>query len=187
MYLYLFLTLVYFVNLYLKERAAVYTYIGGFIFLSLYHVKRMYENYGGYDMDLTLILMQQLIRVTYFSWSVHDYHAKKPEDLPPSSVNRVIREEPTLLAFLSYNFNFLGMLCPSPDYFDYMEFVHERGNYEVVPMKPAQHLKVVRNAVFCIVFHVLCTRFFYSPADTITEKVMNMVRNSSHREPWPGS
>lgn len=160
--------------MYYKEKAAVYVYIGGFCVLSGYHIKRMVENYGGYDMDLTLVLMQQLIRVTYFAWAVHD--KRVPADkLPESSRGRIIKEDPSLLDFLAYNFNFLGMLCPSPDFFDYTEFINQTGNYENIPVKPQSHIKVTLKALFCIVFHVLCSQFLYSPAEMITDKMMATV------------
>ena len=180
--LYGFLTCVYLLTAYFRAKAAVYVYVGGFCVLSGYHIKRMLENYGGYEMDLTLVLMQQLIRVTYFAWAVHDRHLPA-EQLPESSRGRVISKDPSLLEFLAYNFNFLGMLCPSPDYFDYSQFIEQTGNYAVVPLKPKSHLKAALKAVFCVVFYVLCSQLLPSPDDMISDEMMAKVLRAHQNFP----
>lgn len=162
---------IYFVTIHFKAKAAVPVFFAGFAFLSGYHIKRMYENYGGYDMDLTLILMQQLIRVTYFAWSIRDMHSE-PSKLPESSVGRVLKRTPTLIEFLGYNFNFLGMLCPSYDIFDYIEFIEEEGNYAVIPVKKEDHLRVVYYILGAIVYFLACSMFTYMPADVVTDAVI---------------
>lgn len=131
-------------------------------------------DYGGYDMDLTLVVMQQLIRVTYFAWAVNDSVIDR-EKLPAEARERVIQKNPSLLDFLSYNFNFLGMLCPSVDFFDYMEFIKQKRNYSEIPIKINDHLIVARNCLGAIVFYVLCTSFLYTPDDCLTDKVRNQV------------
>ena len=78
-------------------------------------------------MDLTLVLMQQLIRVTYFAWAVNDT-VVPAHKFTPEAKERVLKETPTVLEFLSYSFNFLGMLCPSTDFFDYIEYIRQRGD-----------------------------------------------------------
>lgn len=129
-------------------------------------------------MDLTLVVMQQLIRVTYFAWAVND--SVVPSDkLSVEAKERIIKEKPTLLEFLSYNFNFLGLLCPSADFFDYIEWIRQRGNYARIPIKMGDHLIVARNCLGAIVFYVLCTSFLYSPEDCLTEKTRNMVKLSN--------
>lgn len=125
-------------------------------------------------MDLTLVVMQQLIRVTYFAWAVSDSVAS-PEKLSPEARERMIKETPTILEFLSYNFNFLGILCPSADFFDYMEWIRERGNFAVIPFKKNDHLIVARNCLGAIVFYVLCSTFVYTPEDCLTDKIRNLV------------
>ena len=42
--LYFFLTIVYYITMQYRSRAATYVYIGGFLFLSGYHLKRMWES-----------------------------------------------------------------------------------------------------------------------------------------------
>lgn len=42
--LYIFLSVIYYVTMLYKKRAATYVFIGGFIFLSVYHIKRMWES-----------------------------------------------------------------------------------------------------------------------------------------------
>lgn len=178
--LYGFLAAVYFVTIHFREKAAVYVYVGGFCVLSGYHIKRMVENFGGYEMDLTVVLMQQLIRVTYFAWAVHDMRLPA-EQLPESSRGRVLKELPSLLDFLAYNFNFLGMLCPSPDFFDYTEFIAETGNYAHVPLKLQSHLLVALKALVCVVFHVLCSQLLYSPSDMISDQLMAKVPSADRQ------
>lgn len=175
------MTAVYYVTMALKQKAALYIYVAGFVFLSVYHIQRMIESkafvtpdYASYDMDLTLILMQQLIRVTYFAWAVHDTLVPDSE-LPEGAKGRVIKDKVTLLDFLSYNFNFLGLVCPSPDFCDYMDFIHERGNYAVVPVKKYDHLIIARNFVCAAAFYLLCNMFLYKPTDVVTPKVTDKV------------
>lgn len=156
-----------------RKKAAQLIFFGGFGVLSFYHLKRMWENYGGYDMDLTFLLMQQLIRVTYFGWAIHDMDLS-PEKLPVSSQGRTLKTEPDILTYLSYIFNFLGLCCPSMDYFDYTEFINQRENFESIPIKKEEHLKIVRNAVFSIGFYLVCSILLYTPQDCllpiVTEK-----------------
>lgn len=123
-------------------------------------------------MDLTLVLMQQLIRVTYFAWSLQDM-TTPVEKLPPSAVGRVLKETPSLLDFLCYNMNFLGMMCPSPEFSDYMDFIHRRGNYQVTPLKMEDHLILIRNIVIAIVVHVLGMLFLISPHGCLTSAFAN--------------
>lgn len=125
-------------------------------------------------MDLTLVLMQQLIRVTYFAWAVNDSVA--PQDKMTQEVkDRLLKETPTILEFLSYNFNFLGMLCPSVDFFDYMEWIRQRGNYIKTPLKKDEHIRVAINMGVAVVAYVLSSMFLYSTEDLLTDKVRNMV------------
>lgn len=81
-------------------------------------------------MDLTLMLMAQLIRVTYFAWAIYDMSCP-PEKLLASSKGRVLTEFPSLFEFLAYNFNFLGLCCPSYDFFDFKEFIEEKVSVSV--------------------------------------------------------
>jgi hypothetical protein len=125
-------------------------------------------------MDLTLILMQQLIRVTYFAWAINDSVA--PQDkLTQAAKDRLIKETPTILEFLSYNFNFLGLLCPSVDFFDYMEWIRQRGNYSKTPHVKGCHVRVTASIVIAIGFYLLSSMFFYSAADLLTDAVRSKV------------
>jgi ABC-type amino acid transport system permease subunit len=125
-------------------------------------------------MDLTLILMQQLIRVTYFAWAINDSVAPQ-EKLTQAAKDRILRETPTILEFLSYNFNFLGLLCPSVDFFDYMEWIRQRGNYIKTPMKKDDHIRVSLSIAIAIVSYILSTIFLYSAEDLLTDSVRNKV------------
>lgn len=117
-------------------------------------------------MDLTLVLMQQLIRVTYFAWTINDMLVPE-ENLPESCRGRILKDKVTLLDYLAYCFNFLGMLCPSPDFVDYMDFIHERGNYAEIPFIKSEHLRVLRNAGCAAAFYLICSMFLYKPHDVI--------------------
>lgn len=125
-------------------------------------------------MDLTLVLMQQLIRVTYFAWAVND-KAHPPSNQTEAEKARLLKEDPTLLEFLSYNFNFLGMLCPSTDFFDFLEWINQRGNYASTPMNRSEHIRVGLSCLGVIVFYVLCSTFLYSTSDLLTDNIRNSV------------
>lgn len=112
----------------LQKKAAVVVYIGGFCLLSFYNLKSMYYNYGGYSLDIELLLMQVIMKITYTAWSVYDFYefgvnkAQHYEFNPKHRPEKIIRRLPTLLEFLGYNLNFVGLLGPSTDLSDWLDY-----------------------------------------------------------------
>jgi len=94
----------------------------------------MWEAYGLYVQDFTLVLMNQTTKVTYIAWAVHDFykHQKDPSKLPPELKGRVIRHLPSMLEYMSFNFTFIGFTGPFIEYRDFQDFMLMERNYSNV-------------------------------------------------------
>jgi hypothetical protein len=132
-----------------KEKSSKFCMIGMFTFLSFYHLWRMWEAYGLYIQDFTLVLMNQTTKVTYIAWAVHDFYKnqKDASKLPPELKGRVIRHLPNMLEYLSYNFTFIGFSGPFIEYRDFQDYMLMERNYANVRISLKQFLANFRDLV----------------------------------------
>uniref|UniRef100_A0A8C5EA46 Membrane bound O-acyltransferase domain containing 2a n=1 Tax=Gouania willdenowi TaxID=441366 RepID=A0A8C5EA46_GOUWI len=94
----------------------------------LCQVTRVYVfDYGMYSADFTGPMMVITQKITSLAFEIHDGMTKR-EGLTPSQKYLAISRMPSLLEYLSYNCNFMGILAgPTCSYNDYMAFIEGTG------------------------------------------------------------
>ncbi|XP_029569804.1 membrane-bound O-acyltransferase domain-containing protein 2 [Salmo trutta] len=94
-------------------------------YLSFCQITRVYVfDYGMYSADFTGPMMVITQKITSLAFEIHDGLARKEEQLTPSQRCLAVRKMPSLLEYLSYNCNFMGILAgPTCSYNDYMAFI----------------------------------------------------------------
>uniref|UniRef100_A0ACB8GDN4 Membrane-bound O-acyltransferase domain-containing protein 2 n=1 Tax=Sphaerodactylus townsendi TaxID=933632 RepID=A0ACB8GDN4_9SAUR len=66
-------------------------------------------------------------KITSLAYEIHDGMFRKDEELTPSQRCLAVRRMPSLLEYLSYNCNFMGILAgPLCSYKDYITFIEGR-------------------------------------------------------------
>uniref|UniRef100_A0A8C5G7S4 Uncharacterized protein n=1 Tax=Gouania willdenowi TaxID=441366 RepID=A0A8C5G7S4_GOUWI len=92
------------------------------------HVMRVYIfNYSMYSADFTWPLTIITQKITSLAFEIHNGMAKQ-EGLTPSQKYLSISSMPSLLEYLSYNCNFMGILAgPTCSYNDYMAIIEGTG------------------------------------------------------------
>eukprot|EP00064_Thunnus_orientalis_P009396 superscaffoldBa00001187_g9420 len=94
-------------------------------YLILCQITRVYVfDYGMYSADFTGPMMVITQKITSLAFEIHDGLTKRDGQLTPSQKYLAIRRMPSLLEYLSYNCNFMGILAgPTCSYNDYMAFI----------------------------------------------------------------
>lgn len=101
-------------------------------YLIVCQITRVYVfDYGMYSADFTGPMMVITQKITSMAFEIHDGLTKRREgQLTPSQKYLAISRMPSLLEYLSYNCNFMGILAgPTCSYNDYMAFI-EGTSYE---------------------------------------------------------
>ncbi|XP_075963947.1 LOW QUALITY PROTEIN: membrane-bound glycerophospholipid O-acyltransferase 2 [Anarhichas minor] len=107
------------------EHMHKYCFIVTLGYLIVCQITRVYVfDYGMYSADFTGPMMVITQKITSLAIEIHDGLAKRDGQLTPSQKYLAIRRMPSLLEYLSYNCNFMGILAgPSCSYNDYMAFI----------------------------------------------------------------
>ncbi|XP_016054661.1 PREDICTED: lysophospholipid acyltransferase 2 isoform X2 [Miniopterus natalensis] len=80
---------------------------------------------GAENMHNPMMILTQ--KITSLAYEVHDGMFRKDEELTPSQRDLAVRRMPSLLEYLSYNCNFMGILAgPLCSYKDYITFIEGR-------------------------------------------------------------
>ncbi|XP_048453325.1 lysophospholipid acyltransferase 2-like isoform X1 [Rhincodon typus] len=105
-----------------------FCFVIAFGYLTLCQVSRVYLfDYGQYSADFTGPMMIITQKITSLAFEIHDGMARKEEHLTPVQKSLAIRTMPSLLEYLSYNCNFMGILAgPLYTYKDYTAFIEGR-------------------------------------------------------------
>uniref|UniRef100_A0A3B3VNB3 Membrane bound O-acyltransferase domain containing 2 n=1 Tax=Poecilia latipinna TaxID=48699 RepID=A0A3B3VNB3_9TELE len=100
-----------------------YCFIVTLGYLILCQITRVYVfDYGMYSADFTGPMMVITQKITSMAFEIHD--GKTEGQLTPSQKYLAISRMPSLLEYLSYNCNFMGILAgPTCSYNDYMAFM----------------------------------------------------------------
>ncbi|KAM4625390.1 lysophospholipid acyltransferase 2 [Polymixia lowei] len=111
------------------EHMHKYCFIVALGYLSFCQITRVYVfDYGMYSADFTGPMMVITQKITSLAFEIHDGLAKREEQLSPSQKYLAVRRMPSLLEYLSYNCNFMGILAgPTCSYNDYMAFIEGTG------------------------------------------------------------
>ncbi|XP_062064908.1 lysophospholipid acyltransferase 2 isoform X2 [Lepus europaeus] len=113
-------------------------------------------------------------KITSLAYEIHDGMFRKDEELTPSQRGLAVRRMPSLLEYLSYNCNFMGILAgPLCSYKDYITFIEgrsyqmaqsgENGKEEVQceRTEPSPNMAVVQKLVVCglsLLFHLTVSK-----------------------------
>ncbi|KAF3701166.1 Membrane-bound O-acyltransferase domain-containing protein 2 [Channa argus] len=107
------------------EHMHKYCFIVTLGYLILCQITRVYVfDYGMYSADFTGPMMVITQKITSLVFEIHDGLTKREGQLTPSQKYLAISRMPSLLEYLSYNCNFMGILAgPTCSYNDYMAFI----------------------------------------------------------------
>ncbi|XP_072317218.1 lysophospholipid acyltransferase 1 [Eucyclogobius newberryi] len=105
-----------------------YTMVWSIGYLLVCQVIRVYIfNYGVLSTDFSGPLMVVVQKLTSVAFQLHDGMCKKPDQINPEQKLLTIKQRPSLIEYLSYNLNFLGVLVgPCSDFKDYIDFMEGR-------------------------------------------------------------
>ena len=73
---------IYFFMMAFKRSAALIGVVGMFGLLSYYNIQKILFQYGEFTIDLTLLIMNQVTKGTYFGWAVQDMHSDSKKSIP---------------------------------------------------------------------------------------------------------
>ncbi|XP_066572321.1 lysophospholipid acyltransferase 2 [Amia ocellicauda] len=113
------------------ENMHKYCFVAALGYLSFCQITRVYVfDYGLYSADFTGPMMIITQKITSLAFEIHDGMARKEEQLTPSQRSLAVRSMPSLLEYLSYNCNFMGILAgPTCSYKDYITFIEGTAYY----------------------------------------------------------
>jgi len=123
----------YFFLKFVSRKKAVVVLIGALAYLSFIHIRRMIYDWGGWRMEISIIMMIFISRVSSFAWSSQD-GVTDEKKLSATQIEKRIVELPSLFHFLSYCFFYGNALVgPSCEYRDYEDFINRKGDYKKIP------------------------------------------------------
>uniref|UniRef100_UPI00398F56E2 lysophospholipid acyltransferase 2-like isoform X4 n=1 Tax=Pristiophorus japonicus TaxID=55135 RepID=UPI00398F56E2 len=154
-----------------------FCFVIAFGYLTLCQVSRVYLfDYGQYSADFTGPMMIITQKITSLAFEIHDGMARKEEHLTPVQKSLAVRTMPSLLEYLSYNCNFMGILAgPLYTYKDYIAFIEGRtlhvkcaevngkGNGRCGKSEPSPVSAVLCKLLVCgisLSFHLTVTKVF---------------------------
>jgi lysophospholipid acyltransferase 1/2 len=106
-------------------------------YLCVYHLYRMYYDYGGYTLDISGPLMLLTQRLSSLAFNLRDGREKDELRLTPMMKRLAVKEMPNRLELASYIFCFHLLICsPFCFYKDYIAFI-EGTNYAPLPLATA--------------------------------------------------
>ncbi|XP_037551137.1 membrane-bound O-acyltransferase domain-containing protein 2 [Nematolebias whitei] len=110
------------------EHMHKYCFVVTLGYLILCQITRVYVfDYGMYSADFTGPMMVITQKITSMAFEIHDGLSKREAQLTPSQKYLAISRMPSLLEYLSYNCNFMGILAgPTCSYNDYIAFIEGR-------------------------------------------------------------
>lgn len=101
----------------------IFSIVFGMGYLSAVHIHRQIYDYGNYTLDISGPLMILTQKLTSLAFAFHD-GSRPDSDLSPDQRSQAIRHTPHIIEFLSYVFNFQGVICgPLCFYQDYIDFI----------------------------------------------------------------
>jgi lysophospholipid acyltransferase 1/2 len=93
-------------------------------YLSFTHIYRLIYDYGNYTLDITSPMMIFTQKLTSLAFAYHD-GMKPDKQLSPDQLSQAIKHKPHIIEFLSFVFNFQGIIVgPLCFYQDYIEFIN---------------------------------------------------------------
>ncbi|XP_012495397.1 PREDICTED: lysophospholipid acyltransferase 2 [Propithecus coquereli] len=148
-----------------------YCFVFALGYLTVCQITRVYIfDYGQYSADFSGPMMIITQKITSLAYEIHDGMFRKDEELTPSQRGLAVRRMPSLLEYLSYNCNFMGILAgPLCSYKDYITFIEgrsyhmiqsgENGKEEIQcgRTEPSPNIAVIQKLLVCglsLLFHL---------------------------------
>ncbi|EGR27563.1 mboat family protein, putative [Ichthyophthirius multifiliis] len=111
---------VYIIILIFQRKSALIVFSSSLFYLSLHHLYRQYNDYGGWKMDITTILMMTMCKYTSFAWCYQDGDQKLQDQLSEDQKLRKIEKLPNFFEYFSYIHFFGSAICgPTFDFHEY--------------------------------------------------------------------
>ncbi|XP_007893047.2 lysophospholipid acyltransferase 2 [Callorhinchus milii] len=119
------------------KRVHKYSFVAAMGYLTVCQIIRVYALDGKeHSADFSGPLMVITQKVTKLAFEIHDGLARDDVQLSPSQKRLAVRRVPSLLEYLSYNLNFMGILAgPAVSFNHYIDFI-EGSKVEVKPVCP---------------------------------------------------
>ncbi|XP_020943532.1 lysophospholipid acyltransferase 2 isoform X2 [Sus scrofa] len=158
------------------ENMHTYCFVFALGYLTVCQVTRVYIfDYGQYSADFSGPMMIITQKITSLACEIHDGMFRKNEELTPSQRSLAVRRMPSLLEYLSYTCNFMGILAgPLCSYKDYITFIEGRSYHAAQSgesgkegiqgerTEPSPNAAVVQKLLICglsLLFHLtICRR-----------------------------
>ena len=119
-----------FMKYYGRKYSAFYVLIGSLLYLSILHIKRMFEPDGWRVDDPTTIYMMSICKFSSLAFSYEDGMKKKEEIISSHHKEYRIVERPSLLEVLSFIYFYpTSIIGPSIEYKDFINFMAETDCY----------------------------------------------------------
>ncbi|XP_007969733.2 lysophospholipid acyltransferase 2 isoform X3 [Chlorocebus sabaeus] len=152
-----------------------YCFVFALGYLTVCQVTRVYIfDYGQYSADFSGPMMIITQKITSLACEIHDGMFRKDEELTSSQRDLAVRRMPSLLEYLSYNCNFMGILAgPLCSYKDYITFIEGRSYHmtqsgengkeetQYERTEPSPNTAVIQKLLICglsLLFHLtICT------------------------------
>ncbi|XP_052505149.1 lysophospholipid acyltransferase 2 [Budorcas taxicolor] len=157
------------------ENMHKYCFVFALGYLTVCQITRVYIfDYGQYSADFSGPMMIITQKITSLAYEIHDGMFRKDEELTPSQRGLAVRRMPSLLEYLSYNCNFMGILAgPLCSYKDYITFIEgrsyhmtqsgENGKEEIQyeRTEPSPNVAVIQKLLVCglsLLFHLIISK-----------------------------
>ncbi|XP_064002417.1 lysophospholipid acyltransferase 2 isoform X1 [Pogoniulus pusillus] len=157
------------------ENMHKYCFVFALGYLTVCQITRVYIfDYGQYSADFSGPMMIITQKITSLAFEIHDGMCRRNEDLTPSQRCLAVRRMPSLLEYLSYNCNFMGILAgPLCSYKDYITFIEGRSYQPPQPAangkedskceqtEPSPNMAVAQKLLICglsLLFHMTITQ-----------------------------
>lgn len=157
------------------ENMHTYCFVFALGYLTVCQVTRVYIfDYGQYSADFSGPMMIITQKITSLACEIHDGMFRKNEELTPSQRSLAVRRMPSLLEYLSYTCNFMGILAgPLCSYKDYITFIEGRSYHAAQSgesgkegiqgerTEPSPNAAVVQKLLICglsLLFHLTVCR-----------------------------
>ncbi|KAM5317239.1 lysophospholipid acyltransferase 2 isoform 1-T1 [Glossophaga mutica] len=155
-----------------EEAMHKYCFVFALGYLIVCQITRVYIfDYGQYSADFSGPMMIITQKITSLAYEIHDGMFRKEEELTPSQ-----RRMPSLLEYLSYTCNFMGILAgPLCSYKDYITFIEGRSHHvaqsdkngkeqpHCAEAEPSPNVAVTQKLLVCglsLLVHLTVSSFF---------------------------
>ncbi|XP_044246128.1 lysophospholipid acyltransferase 2 isoform X3 [Ursus arctos] len=157
------------------ENMHKYCFVFALGYLTVCQITRVYIfDYGQYSADFSGPMMIITQKITSLAYEIHDGMFRKDEELTSSQRGLAVRRMPSLLEYLSYTCNFMGILAgPLCSYRDYITFIEGRAHRRAPPgasgqddlpcesAEPSPNVAVIQKLLVCglsLFFHLTISK-----------------------------